>query len=316
MNVAQPSASGRGRAEPVDFDGAVVIVTGGGRGIGRAEAMLMARLGARVVVADPGAGVDGGAQEEDPAGETVEFIRAAGGEAVPVRASVASSEGAREIVACAVETYGGVDAVVNNAGNFLVADFLSLTRADYQRFLDVHYFGSLEVTRAAWEHLARSGNGRVVNTISAALWGAHSLAHYGAAKGALLALTYNLAVVGMEHGIAVNAVAPGAGTRMVDATGGTLPAGTVERMKQTMPPELVAPVAAYLAHRDCAITGEVLHASGGRVTRSLTMTTQGIVDAELTVETVRDRLGEVLDLTGAVPMTTSARPVSAGTVVT
>ena len=312
MSVAESGVVGPDLTKRIEFDGAVVIVTGGGRGIGRAEAILMAERGAKVVVADPGSAIDGGAAQKDPASETVEFIRARGGDALAVRASVADSDGARRIVESAVDAFGGVDAVVNNAGNFLAADFMSLTRADYQRFLDVHFFGSLEVTRAAWEYLARSGHGRVVNTISSALWGVHSLAHYGAAKGAVLALTYNLAVAGMDRGIAVNAVAPGAGTRMVDALGDSLPKGTAERMKETMPPELVAPVAAYLAHRDCKVTGEVLHAAGGKVSRSLTMTTPGIVDDRLTIETVRDRLDEVLDLTGVVPLSTSARPVSAG----
>lgn len=300
-----------GMPEELDFRGATVIVTGAGRGIGRAEAELFGARGANVVVADLGTTIDGtAAAPDDPAEETAAAIRAGGGSAVAVRASVAEEEGAALIVRTALDAFGGIDAVVNNAGNFAVGDFRSLDRATYQRFLDVHYFGSLEVTRQAWDALITSGRGRVVNTVSSALWGVKDMVHYGSAKGAVLGLTHNLAVAGAEHGIRVNAIAPGAATRMADVSAPSLPAETMERIRTTMPAELVAPVAVYLAHESCELTGEVLSASGGGVSRLVTVRTPGIRDAALTPETLRDRVPEVMELTGSAPHETTARTVA------
>ncbi|KQZ85211.1 hypothetical protein ASD56_02285 [Microbacterium sp. Root166] len=301
-------------SDEIDVVGASVIVTGGGRGIGRAEALLLAQRGARVCVVDLGASVDGAAQTaEDPAVETVADILAAGGEAFAVRASVADPDGVARIVDETVSAFGGIDALICNAGNFAVHDFPAIDRATVQRFLDVHLFGSLELARAAWPHLERSAAPRIVNTVSSALWGVPGMVPYGSAKGAVLALTHNLAVVGEGSGILVNAIAPGAGTRMVDATGDALPPGFAETMKRTMPAELVAPVAAFLASRDCAFTGEVLAASGGGVSRLVTVRTPGIRDPHLTPEGVRDSIDAILDLDGAKVHETGARvPTGAG----
>ncbi|MFB7890685.1 SDR family NAD(P)-dependent oxidoreductase [Microbacterium sp. NPDC056044] len=305
-------------SDEIGVAGASVIVTGAGRGIGRAEALLLAQRGARVCVVDLGASVDGSSQTaEDPAAETVADILAAGGEAFAVRASVADPEGVARIVDETVSAFGGIDALVCNAGNFAVHDFPEIDRATVQRFLDVHLFGSLELARAAWPHLARSTAPRIVNTVSSALWGVPGMVPYGSAKGAVLALTHNLAVAGAARGILVNAIAPGAGTRMIDATGDALPSGFAETMKQTMPAELVAPVAAFLASRDCAFTGEVLSASGGGVSRLVTVRTPGIRDPHLTPEGVRDRIDAILDLDGAKLHETGARvPTGAGRVLT
>lgn len=294
----------------MDFAGASVIVTGAGRGIGRADAMLLGRRNARVVVADLGADLDGVRSGEDAAAETVAEITAAGGTAIAVRADVSTAAGATQIVEAALDAFGGIDAVINNAGNFGVGDFRSLDRAYYQRFMDVHYFGTLEVTRKAWDALVRSGRGRVVNTVSSAFWGVPDMVHYGAAKGAILGLTHNLAVAGAADGIRVNAIAPGAGTRMVDATAASLPDGWIERIQTTMPAELIAPVAAYLAHESCEVTAEVFSTSGGGVSRLVTVRSSGIRDEALTPERVRDDIAQIMDLTGSRPHETSARTVS------
>ncbi len=197
----------------LDFSDRVVVITGAGRGIGRAHAELLASLGAAVVVGDLGATIDGsGTEGDDPASEVVEAITAAGGRAVACSADVATEEGANALVDAALSEFGQLDAVINNAGIVRTARFDEVPYEEYQRHLDVHYFGALRVCRAAWPHLLKSPAGRVVNTISQAMLGNPDMSHYGGSKGALFGLTRNLAVEGLAAGVMVNAIAPGAGT--------------------------------------------------------------------------------------------------------
>ncbi|WP_106400531.1 SDR family NAD(P)-dependent oxidoreductase [Actinocorallia populi] len=285
----------------LDFTGRVVIVTGAGRGIGRAYAHLLGARGASVVVNDLGGDTDGRNPSDGPASAVAAEIEAAGGTAVANAGSVADPKDVEALVALAVERFGRIDAVINNAGNYRLGKFEELEPEVYQSFLDVHYHGSLLLSRAAWPHLAASGSGRVVNTVSAALTGQPDMVHYGSAKGAVYGLTRALAVAGAAHGIKVNAVAPGAGTRMMDVAAPALPPGTAEYMQEQMPPEMVAPVGAYLAHADCAITGEVLNAAGGYVSRMVMVGTPGIHDPELSPETVAARIDEITDTANAQP---------------
>ncbi|WP_459546451.1 SDR family NAD(P)-dependent oxidoreductase [Nocardia sp. X0981] len=282
----------------LDFSGRVVIVTGAGRGIGRAHALLLASRGASVVVGDLGARIDGsGVDGDNPAAEVVAEITAAGGKAVACTGDVSTEEGARALVDAAVTAFGGLTSVVNNAGIVRAAPFAEVPDEEYQRHLDVHYFGSLRVIRAAWPHLLQAESPRIVNTISQAMLGNPGMSHYGGSKGALFGLTRNLALEGLEAGIKVNAIAPGAGTRMAEAAADTLSPEVMEYMRTALLPEHVAPVVAYLLHPSCEVTGEVFNVAGGIVNRLALVNTVGIHDPGLTVETVADRFDTIMAIT-------------------
>ncbi|WP_236043707.1 SDR family NAD(P)-dependent oxidoreductase [Streptomyces pilosus] len=275
-----------------------MIITGAGRGIGRAHALLLASRGAQVVVSDLGARVDGsGTEDEDPAGDVVNEIRAAGGRAVACRADIATESGAADVVKTAIQEFGRLDAVINNAGIVRTGHFDAVPVEEYQRHLDVHFFGSLHMCRAAWPHLVESGSGRILNTVSAAMLGNPLMTHYGSSKGAVFGLTRNLALEGAEHSILVNALAPGAGTRMAESSANSLTPEVLQYLMTQLKPEHVAPVAAYLVHPSCQVTGELFNAAGGGVSRSAVVTTTGIHDPELTVETVAGRFDEIMAVT-------------------
>ncbi|WP_280218191.1 SDR family NAD(P)-dependent oxidoreductase [Nocardia neocaledoniensis] len=298
----------------LDFSDRVVIVTGAGRGIGRANALLLARRGAAVVVGDLNIRTDGGGVEGDnPAAAVVAEITAVGGRAVACEADVATEDGAHALVDAAISAFGRIDAVVNNAGIVRAAPFREVPDEEYQRHLDVHYFGPMRLCRAAWPHLLKSPAPRVVNTISQAMLGNPGMAHYGGSKGALFGLTRNLALEGAEAGIKVNAIAPGASTRMLEAAADTLTPEVMEYMRAQMLPERVAPVVAYLVHPDCQVTGEVFNVAGGIVNRLALVNTAGIHDPALTVETVAEQFEKIMAITPqAVPQVVAAAqlPVS------
>jgi NAD(P)-dependent dehydrogenase (short-subunit alcohol dehydrogenase family) len=266
----------------VSFDGRVVIVTGAGRGIGRAEALFLAERGASVVVNDLGATTRGEGQEPGPAEDVTAEITAAGGTAVPSSATVASPEGAQSIVDLAIERFGRIDALVNNAGILDHGKFPEITSDDLQRQLSVHLHGSFNVTRAAWPHMASRGYGRVVMTVSSAgLYGMPAQLAYGAAKGGVVGLMRCLACLGPDVGIKVNAIAPGAYTRMVD----TLSDESFRAFSAaTRIPAAVAPIVAVLAHESCPVTGEIFTVSSGRVARTFLGETKGFFGLNHTPE--------------------------------
>jgi NAD(P)-dependent dehydrogenase (short-subunit alcohol dehydrogenase family) len=274
--------------------------------VGRAHALLLASRGARIVVADHGVGIDGTGSCSGPAEDVVREITEAGGQAVSCGASVADERGAAGIVDTAIEAFGRLDVVVNNAGIHDAALFDQLTIAQYQRMLDVHFFGSLYIARAAWPHFVAAGYGRIVNTVSEAmLGGIPELTSYASAKGAVLGLTRSLAAEGVPFGIRVNAVAPRAYTRMSASHQDALaelfgmPQDVLDQINASMPPELCAPAAAFLAHESCELTGEILLAGMGSVARLAVVRSQGIWRSAPTPEDIAENLGTIMDLTDA-----------------
>lgn len=294
--------------EPIRFDGEVALVTGAGHGLGRAHALLLAERGARVLVNDLGSPTMGG-QDHDPgpAESVADEIRALGGEAEANSDSVATRQGGAAMVAQALDTWGRLDIVINNAGIIRNRTFMNIGEFELEPVLDVHVKGAFFVTRPAWEHMRERQYGRVVNTSSGSgLFGSFGQSAYAAAKAAIYGFTRTLALEGRKYGINVNAVAPGALTRMTgDVLGDNTEAAerfglTGADLEAQMGPHQVAPLAVYLAHRSCELTGEVLSAAGGRVGRIFVAATPGIYSDELTPEVIASGIERICDETGYV----------------
>jgi NAD(P)-dependent dehydrogenase (short-subunit alcohol dehydrogenase family) len=284
-----------GHVAMMDFSGQVVVVTGAGRGLGRRYALDIAARGGAVVVNDRGTSLAGNGVDHAPADGVVEEIRQAGGQAVPSYASVTDPNEAASAVSLALSEFGRLDAVINNAGIMRMPQFAELSLDGLSAHLEVHVMGSVNICRAAWPHFTKVGYGRIVNTVSGAIFGLSGGCEYGPAKGAVFAFTRSLAVEAASKGIKVNAIAPQGMTRMLTESG--LDDDVKARLSEQMRPELVAPGALYLAHPDCTLNGETLEVSGGRVGRITLSANAGIVDPLLTPEMIRDRLDEVMDET-------------------
>jgi NAD(P)-dependent dehydrogenase (short-subunit alcohol dehydrogenase family) len=275
----------------IRFDGRVAIVTGAGGGLGREHALLLAARGAKVVVNDLGGAVDGTGGSAGPAERTAKEIEELGGVAVADANSVATPEGGQAVVDTAMEAFGRVDVVINNAGILRDKAFHNLTPELLDPVLDVHLKGAFHVTRPAWVRMREAGYGRVLLTASnAGILGNFGQSNYGAAKMGLVGLARVLAQEGARYGIKVNVLAPIARTRMTEELLGPL--------APKLDPRLVAPVAAWLVHEDCPVTGEVYSAGGGRVARFFVGLTEGYANPELTPEDVRDNLDRVRDEAG------------------
>ena len=278
------------------FDGRTAVVTGAGGNpsLGRAHALLLGARGANVVVNDIGRdpetpGYSGSASAQAVAEE----IRALGGNAVADVHSVATEDGAAAIIQTALDAFGGVDILVNNAGISIAAPFDEMSSRDFRRHIDINLMGPIWTCRAAWPHLRAKGYGRIVNTTSGALAGFTWLAAYGTSKGGLLSLTRSLAAEGASLGIKANAINPGAFTRMVAAQ--QEPTSPMyKHASENLPPELVSPVVAFLAHETCPVTGECIDAVGGEVRRTYLAQTAGFTDRNLSPEALAARWNEVM----------------------
>ncbi len=274
------------------FDGRVALVTGAGNGLGRAYAHLLAQRGARVVVNDVGAAMDGTGRSDVPARAVVEEIKAAGGDAVADTHSVGEQDGAAAAVHKAIHTFGRIDIVVNNAGYGFSCPFAQYPADTFRRLVDVSLMGTVWVSQAAWPHMQAARYGRIVNTSSASVYGLPGNSAYGAAKAAILGLTRAMALEGAECGIKCNAISPSAATRGV---GAFPPSPLKDFLVNYLPPERAAVAVGYLAHEDCAISGECIVSGGGRIARMFIGQTYGVVDPDITVEGLRDHLPGIMD---------------------
>ncbi|KWX20045.1 hypothetical protein AFM11_32240 [Mycolicibacterium wolinskyi] len=287
------------------FDGRTAVVTGAGGNpsLGRSHALLLAQRGANVVVNDIGRTAAPGYAGTASAHAVVGEIRRAGGKAVADTNSVATEEGAAALIDTAIDAFGRVDVLVNNAGVSIAAAFDEMTAHDIRQHIDINLMGTIWTCRAVWPHMKANGYGRIVNTGSGAFAGAPLLVAYSASKGGVFSFTRALAGEGAEYGIKVNSLNPGAFTRMVAAQQDE--SSPMYQMAQaSLPPELVAPVAAFLSHESCRANGDTINGAGGLVNRVYLAETGGFSENPLTIETVAERWAEVIDGTpdNAVPV--------------
>jgi NAD(P)-dependent dehydrogenase (short-subunit alcohol dehydrogenase family)/ketosteroid isomerase-like protein len=256
------------------FDEQTVAITGAAVGLGKAYAELLGELGATLVLNDLSPAVE----------DVASTIRANGGRAEAVIGSVADAATADAIVERAMTISGHIDAIINNAGIGLQRPFADCDTADFQRLLDIHYFGTLHLTRAAWPHMVQAGYGRVVNVVSSSMFGFEGWSAYAAAKGAIFGLTRTLALEAAPLGIRVNMLSPGAATPMLFANNDD--PEIVRWMSQTMPPEAVAPGAAWLVHPDCDLNGVVVGISGAHLTQMQIGSAIGVMLSDRRIESV------------------------------
>jgi len=269
------------------FDGRVAVVTGAGRGIGRAHAHLLAARGASVVVNDLGGSRQGIGADAQPASTVAGEIVAAGGVAIANGSDVATTAGAESLVDTAIEHFGRLDILVNNAGIIKWAGMPQVDADELARHFAVHVGGSFNTTRAAWPHMVEQRYGRIVMTSSSGMFGLLENLSYATAKAGVVGLTRSLMTEGAAHNILVNAIAPAAITRMAGRSAAETDEIGDDPGMGPMSPDFVAPLVAFLAHEDCPVSGEIYAAGGGRFARIFIAEAEGYVHAS-SVSTVED----------------------------
>jgi NAD(P)-dependent dehydrogenase (short-subunit alcohol dehydrogenase family) len=278
-------------AMTVEFDGRVAIVTGAGGGLGKCYALELGRRGAKVVVNDLGGNPDGTGSAGGPADTTVAEITEAGGEAVANYDSVATPEGGAAITQTALDAFGTVDIVINNAGILRDKSFANLEGKDLQAVIDVHLLGAFYVTQPAFRVMKEKGYGRLLFTSSAAgVFGNFGQANYGSAKMGLVGLSNVLAIEGAKAGIRSNVIAPIAKSRLTEELLGPL-ADLVE-------PELVMPLSLYLVSEACELTHEIFSVGGGKYSRVFIAESPGWFAGKGSQPTVEDIAAHIDEIRG------------------
>jgi NAD(P)-dependent dehydrogenase (short-subunit alcohol dehydrogenase family) len=272
------------------FDDRVAVITGAGRGLGRAYALLLASRGAKIVVNDIGASLTGNGVDAGPAQAVVDEIRAGGGEAVACTETVATPGSGRAIIDAVLDRYGRIDILIHNAGNVRRASLKEMTCDDFEAVVDVHLRGAFHVVRPAFPLMCAARYGRIVLTSSiGGLYGNHGVANYAAAKAGIIGLSNVIALEGAAEGVQCNVIVPAAESRMAQGidTSAYPPWG----------PDLVAPVVGWLVHESCSITGEILIALAGRVAKAVVAETPGVYRPSWSLEQVADDIDTIRDTT-------------------
>ncbi|QLL07737.1 SDR family NAD(P)-dependent oxidoreductase [Mycobacterium vicinigordonae] len=271
------------------YDGRVAVVTGAGRGLGRAYALMLAARGAKVVVNDTGGALTGAGRNLEPAQQVVDAITAAGGDAVASAESVTTAAGGQAIIGAALDNFGRVDILIHNAGTVRRGSLKEMSYEDFDAVLDVHLRGAFHVVRPAFPLMCEKGYGRIVLTSSiGGLYGNHDVANYAAAKAGVIGLSNVVALEGAAEGVRCNVIVPSAVTRMAD--------GIDISAYPPMGTDLVAPVVGLLAHESCPVSGEMLIAIAGRVARAVVAESPGVQRLSWTVENVAEALYAIRNL--------------------
>jgi NAD(P)-dependent dehydrogenase (short-subunit alcohol dehydrogenase family) len=283
------------KTDKMRFDGQVAVVTGGGNGIGRSHALALAARGAAVVVNDLGGDMTGAGASARPAQAVADEITAAGGRAVPNFDDITAPGAGERVVATALDAFGRLDVLVNNAGVLDNAEFLSCPDDVIRRVIDTHLLGTMAVTRAALKPLLEQGYGRIVCTSSGAVFGSPAGLAYQSAKSGIIAFTRAVAQIGAGRGVAANAVLPTAFTRMTS----TIPDGPfLDFMESRFTPERVAAAVLLLAHESFPYSGECFLAGGGRMARLFLGVTEGYAADDPAPEDFRDQLKDIMATDG------------------
>ncbi len=281
-------------ASEIRLDNRVAIVTGAGAGLGRSHALLMAARGAKVVVNDLGGKMDGSGANKSAADTVVEEIKAAGGEAVANYDSVATQEGARSMLKTALDAFGTIDIVVNNAGIIRYKTLLDHTAEDFAATLAVHLSGSFYLSQAAFPIMKEKRYGRLVFTSSSGgMRGSADGVAYAAAKAGVVGLANVMALAGARYGVFSNVIMPNAYTRMTEAV-------VAERNKEKLSADFISPLVLYLSSEQCKLNHEMFSCGGGTVARTILALAPGWranTRAEFTPEAIHEHIGEAMDMT-------------------
>jgi NAD(P)-dependent dehydrogenase (short-subunit alcohol dehydrogenase family) len=281
--------------EEIRFDGKVAVITGAGGGLGKAYALLLASRGAKVVVNDLGGTFDGSGSDTTPAQMVVDEIKSAGGEAVANYDSVAEWESAQNIIETAIEKYGRLDILINNAGILRDKSLLKMELEDYRKIMSVHLDGTFYCTKAAFAGMKDQTYGRIVSTASAAgLYGNFGQVNYGAAKMGIAGMMNCVAQEGARYNIKANTIVPTAGTRL---TFTVMPEEVIGKVK----PDYVAPIVAWLCSEKCEESGKMFSAGGGYFSRAAIVEGPGVVfnpEKAITIEMIVDKFDEIKNLEG------------------